>query len=105
MAERLVVKIDDKKLWSTINEADGLPELLDTAVKAVVSNANQSSAGFRTEVIHIDGRRVGGTQPEYGGDVAKKGRTTVGIVHPKNYAAIKDNYINNTMLKSLRSIG
>lgn len=105
MGSSLVVKIDDKKLWSTINDADDLPELIDTAVKAVISNANGLSSGFRTEVVHIDGRRVGGTQPIYGGDVSKRGRSTVGIVHPKNYAAIKDNYINNTMLKSLRSIG
>jgi hypothetical protein len=43
---------------------------------------------------------VGGTQPAYVGDVRMGRRGYVGIVHPGNYAAMKDNYENNTLLKA-----
>lgn len=100
----ITVKIDDEKLYEAVQNADGLPDTLEEAVQSVISNANASSAGYRTGIFHdhMTGEKRGDTQPVYGGDVARKGRSMVGIVHPMNYAAHKDNYENNTMLKALR---
>ena len=100
----MTVKLDGRKVAQAIQDADNLPDTLQGAVSQVVGNANALSSGFRTGIFHdhATGRTLGNTQPEYGGDVQRKGRSVVGIVHPRNYAAMKDNYENNTMLKSLR---
>ena len=100
----LTVKLDKEKLEQAVQDADGLPPVLGDAVQKVLANANMLSSGFRTGIYHDHrtGETLGDTQPEYGGDVARKGRSMVGIVHPRNYAAMKDNYENNTMLKALR---
>lgn len=101
---KMTVKIDGRKLYEAVQDAEKLPPVLEDAVKKVTANANMLSSGFRTGIFHDHktGETRGDTQPEYGGNVAKKGRTMVGIVHPENYAAMKDNYENNTMLKALR---
>ena len=61
------------------------------------------SAGFRTGIYHDHetGETLGNTQPRYEGDVGPDKRFVVGIVYPKNYAAMKDNHKNNTLLKSI----
>ena len=61
-----------------------------------------NSADYQVNV-HINGKEVGGTQPRY---VSEKAIETQGgsvsIVHPKNYAAMKDNHLHNTLLKSMK---
>ena len=64
----------------------------------VAARANALGAGFRTG--YYNGR--GGTQPRYVGERARETRKgSVAIVHPKNYAAMKADYLHNTMLKSI----
>ena len=70
------------------------------------STANSLSAGFRTKKCHIDGKEVGGTQARYGYQKAREAPDgCVAVVHPKNYAAIKDNHLHNTLLKSMKKKG
>ena len=98
------VHIDKNKLWSAINDASGTPRVIGDATSNITSAANALSAGFRTKLYYDKKKkkRVGNTQPRYVGDVERRKRSIVGIVHPKNYAAMKDNYLHNTLLKSVR---
>lgn len=97
------IRIDEDALKRLVGEADGTRELLQEAVDRSVSNANADSAGFRTEVYRRPGgETVGDTQPEYGGSVQMGRVGYVGIVHPRNYSAMKDDHLHNTMLKALR---
>ena len=75
---------------------------LDARTAQITARANALGSGFRTGHYHPDHRSpgVGGTQPSYVGDVRMGRKGYVGIVHPANYAAMKDNYENNTLLKS-----
>lgn len=75
---------------------------LDARTAQITARANALGSGFRTGHYHPDHRSpgVGGTQPSYVGDVRIGRKGYVGIVHPGNYAAMKDNYENNTLLKS-----
>lgn len=70
----------------------------------VSSNANALGAGFRTGYYHPEHKSpaVGGTAPVYGYEQAEKSTKYgyVSTVHPLNYAAMKDNYENNTLLKA-----
>ena len=97
------VDLDKKKLYETIQESEGLPSTLQGYVSQITGKANALSSGFRTEETrdYSTGQMVGGTQPRYAGDVEKKRNTVVGLIHPTNYAAMKDNYLHNTLLKSL----
>ena len=95
--------IDDKKIENIAKSSDKTRALLSRHVTATVDAANAASASFRTALFHRpDGTTVGETQPHYAGDVKKMGGCYVGIIHPKNYAAMKDNHERNTMLKSIR---
>ena len=95
--------IDDKKIENIAKTSEETRSLLTSHVTASVDAANAASASFRTAIFHRpDGTTVGDTQPRYAGDVKKIRGCYVGIVHPKNYAAMKDNHERNTMLKSLR---
>ena len=75
---------------------------LDARTAQIMARANALGSGFRTGHYHPNHQSpgVGGTQPAYVGDVRMGRRGYVGIVHPGNYAAMKDNYENNTLLKS-----
>lgn len=75
---------------------------LDARTAQITARANALGSGFRTGHYHPDHRSpgVGGTQPSYVGDVRMGRKGYVGIVHPANYAAMKDNYENNTLLKA-----
>ncbi len=103
---RITVEIDDEKLREAIGDAPNLPDVLDDAVRQITRNANSLSAGYRTGIWHDPktGERRGDTQPKYDGDVQRKRKGYVGIVHPKNYAAMKDNHEHNTLLKSLGGV-
>lgn len=103
MANGITVVIDEKKLYEAINDSPGIKPVLEKACSAITSKANSMSSGYRTGKWHdhSTGEERGGTQPEYAYDVKKKRRTMVGLVHPANYAAMKDNHEHNTLLKSL----
>ena len=75
---------------------------LDARTAQITARANALGSGFRTGHYHPNHRSpgVGGTQPASVGDVRMGNRGYVGIVHPANYAAMKDNYENNTLLKA-----
>lgn len=67
------------------------------------STANSLGSSFRTKKVHIDGKEVGGTKPRYGYEKAREyPNGCYASVHPKNYAAIKDNHLHNTLLKSMK---
>lgn len=96
------VHLDEKKAQEFVDNASGTQKALDEATGSLSSTANSLSSWFRTMKCHIKGKQVGGTQPRYGKTVKYKKGAYVGFVHPKNYAAIKDNYLHNTLLKSMR---
>lgn len=98
------VEIDGAKLLAAIQDADRLPDVLQEQVQRIQGNANASSAWFRTGIFHdhVTGETRGDTQPVYSGNVKRKGRSMVGLVFTGNYAAQKDNYENNTLLKAAR---
>ncbi len=70
---------------------------------AISDRANALGAGYRTGIYHDPktGEKRGNTQPKYASEKAKETKNgCIAIVHPKNYAAMKDNYLHNTMLKA-----
>ena len=101
-AANVEVVIDEKKLLKAVSEADGVQGILSEKTAGIASRANSLGAGFRTGKWHdpATGESKGMTQPVYEGDVRRGKRGYVGIVHPGNYAAMKDNYENNTLLKA-----
>lgn len=70
----------------------------------IADRANQLSAGFRTGIWHdhATGETRGDTQPVYSFTKAQASQRygAIAFVHPRNYSAIKDNYMNNTLLKA-----
>lgn len=71
----------------------------------MASRANAMGAGFRTGYWHDPKthERKGGTQPQYASERARETSSgCVAIVHPENYAAMKDNHLHNTLLKAMR---
>lgn len=96
------VVIDENKLKKACSEADGLETILLNATDAITARANNLSSGFRTGIWHDHdtGETKGDTPPIYEGDVIYGRKGYVGIVHPGNYSAMKDNYENNTLLKA-----
>ena len=95
--------IDDDALGRLVGNSDRTRAIIAKRVDEVTARANAMSAGFRTGFYHRDHQSpaVGGTQPAYKGDVEKRGKNPVGIVVTGNYAAMKDNHLHNTLLKSL----
>lgn len=98
-----VYRIDGQKVERAIADSGPMRNLMESQVNRITGNANSMSAGFRTGIFHDHetGETRGNTQPRYGGDVRKFKNQLVGIVHPENYAAMKDNHKNNTLLKSI----
>ena len=95
--------IYEDKLKQLVDTSPETGALLQSHVVATVDAANAMSAGFRTGIYHReDGTTVGNTQPRYAGDTQKSRGCYIGLVHPDNYAAMKDNHERNTMLKALR---
>lgn len=84
-----------------------LPQVKAAVTKeaqAIAAKANSMGAGFRTEEYERPDtkERVGGVAPKY---AALKARDSayvgcVALVVEKNYAAIKDNHLHNTLLKA-----
>lgn len=96
--------IDRKKLEQLAFNSDGTFQLVSEATRDIASNANVISAGYRTPKWHDHdtGETKGGTQPKYAASPIRTRKGARGLVHPENYAAMKDNHEHNTLLKSLR---
>ena len=74
---------------------------VEKATSEIAARANSMGSGFKTKLLR-HGRPVkGGTSPSYVADVEVKTNAAVGIVYTGNYAAMRDNAKNNTLLKSL----
>lgn len=99
----LKIVVNEAKARHAINNAENLPQALEAKVGGIVGKANALGAGYRTGKYYRDHKSppVGGTQPKYAGDVARGRDGYVGLVHPENYAAMKDNHLHNTLLKSI----
>ena len=99
------VQIDMEKVKRAIGQSEGVAGEMQKAVKRLTASANGMCAGYKTGYFYDreKGKRVGGTQAVYEGDVERLGRYRwpYGIVHPANYAAMKDNYEHNTLLKAV----
>ncbi len=102
------IEIDERKLRKVAFESDACYQLVLQKRDQSEAMANSLGSGYRTAKYHRDHKSpaVGGTQPKYGGSTSRL-RTSdgvsipVGIVVTKNYAAMKDNMLHNTLLKSL----
>ncbi|WP_405735831.1 hypothetical protein [Bifidobacterium sp.] len=95
------VRIDAKALRRAASVA-ARPQI-ESATSRICGTANALGAPFRTGLYHRNHQSpaVGNTQPSYGADVETHGGVPVGIVHTGNYAAMRDNAQNNTLLKSI----
>ena len=82
-----------------------LPQCKDALTKeaqAIAAKATNMGASFKTqEWTRKDGTTVGGKSPRY---IAKPARNSkygsIALVVTGNYAAMKDNYEHNTLLKA-----
>ena len=99
---RLTIIIDDKALENAVSFSEGVQDVLQEKTDEIIDRANAMSSGFRTQRTYNYAlkKQVGGTQPKYGGNVELHRRGYIGLVHPLNYAALKDSYENNTILKA-----
>lgn len=96
--------IDREKLWRLACKSDGTYQLVRNKTDATASKANSLGSGYKTAKYHRDHKSpaVGGTSPKYVANTSRpKGVVPVGIVYTGNYAAMKDNMLHNTLLKSL----
>ena len=95
------VVLDDEKVYEAIQDGEGTVPALEEIVNSIKGRANAMSAGYRTKKSKTKGVHVGGKQPWYGYSKAQSGKKgAIALVFPKNYAAMKDNHLNNTLLKA-----
>ena len=104
MDSYITVEIDEAALEKAVNNDAVVMEVLEQKTAEVCSRANAYGASFETErtVNWATKEHVGGTQPEYGYSVRVGNQGAIGLVMPKNYAAMKDTYLHNTLLKASR---
>ena len=102
MADVFRIEIDTQALEHAVNNADGMQGVLNAKVQEITARANAMGASFRTGRFYDreENKLKGNTQPEYAGDVQKRSRGYIGLVHPANYAAMKDTHLHNTLLKA-----
>ena len=95
--------IDKEKLWRLICKQDATYQTIRSTTDAVANEANALSAGYRTGKYYRDHKApaVGGTQPVYMSNTRRNPTVPVGIAYTGNYAAKKDNYAHNTLLKAM----
>lgn len=100
------IQWNDAALGRIIGKAPEVRKEVDRATRDIWSKANAMSSGYRTKLLEHQNKPrhgvypVGGTQAVYDGDVKVMREAVVGIVHTGNYAAMKDNAENNTLLKA-----
>lgn len=101
MASALSLVFDDAALKRLV--MDAARPVVAVQTQAVAARANAMGSGFRTGIYHREHRSpgVGNTQARYEGDTRDYGGVPVGIVHPANYAAMRDMYENNTLMKAM----
>lgn len=100
--DSVTVELDMDAFQRAVENAENLAPLLEARAASIAQTANAMGAGNPTQetVRWATGEHVGGTRPEYGHDVRAGRRGPVGIVMTRNYAAMKDNHENNTLLKA-----
>ena len=94
------IEWDDDALVIAVS---GSADQIRSITEQTAARANALSSGYRTGLYYRDHKKppVGDTQPVYSHDVKTYGKGyPVGIVYTGNYAAMKDNHENNTLLKS-----
>lgn len=96
------IEWDMDALKRAADQDEAVMQALESKTAEIADAANSLGSSFQTEesVRWATGERVGGTSPEYGHDVKVGSKGPVGIVMTKNYAAMKDAYLNNTLLKA-----
>ena len=94
------VVIDEKAFEKAVREASGVKDILNSEVDRITKQANSLSSGMRSGIKHIDGERVGDTEPSFDGNVKKINGSYIGIVYTANYAAQKANTQSNILLKA-----
>lgn len=106
MAKRykLTVVIDEAALKRAVGHGDGMQEVLGRKVNTITGRANALGMSFRTGRYYdrTTEELRGNTQPKYAGSVQLGKYGWVGLVHPANYAAMKDTHLHNTLLKAKR---
>lgn len=99
----LDIRWDTSALGRAAALCDETRDGLEEAVAKITGRANALCEGYVTkEFYNREAHELrGNTQAQYGGDVRMERNSYVGIVHPVNYSAMKDNTENNTLLKSI----
>lgn len=98
----VTVEINEAALKAAATQEEKLLPLLESAAGIIADRANILGAPNPTQetVRWATGEHVGGTTPEYGSSAQMGAKGPVGLVTTKNYAAMKDNLENNTLLKA-----
>ena len=104
MADELTIKWDGNALGRAVGQDEGVRARITEMTNSRIVQANALGSGYKTKrtTDRKTRKEVGGTVARYGGDVQmskKSPKWPVGIVHPLNYAAMKDNMLHNTLLK------
>lgn len=97
------VQWDGAALGRLVGTAPAVVAEVEAATDRIKARANAMGSSFRTGLYHRnhESPAVGDTQAAYDGDVRTMRSAAVGIVHTANYAAMRDNAENNTLLKSI----
>ena len=96
------IQWNEAALGRIIGKAPEVVAEVERATGEIADTANSMSSAYRTGLYHRDHKSpaVGNTQPRYVADVEVKRNAVVGIAYTGNYAAMKDNSENNTLLKA-----
>lgn len=100
---RTEIRWDMARLGRLCAKAPETVEAIDEAVSRTAAAATSMSSGNVTGSYHRDHKspHVGGAAPSYGSDTRVLRESVVGLAYTTNYAAMKDNAKNNTLLKAL----
>lgn len=76
---------------------------IESVTQRIFGQASSMGSSFRTGLYHRDHKSpaVGNTPARYQSNVEMHNDGYVGMVMPANYAAMKDNFENNTLLKAI----
>lgn len=97
------IRWDMAKLGRFCAKAPETVDEIDKAVSRIAATATSMSSGNVTGSYHRDHKspHVGGTAPVYGSNTQVMTNSAVGIAYTGNYAAMKDNLENNTLLRAM----
>lgn len=101
MAKDFRLSLDMNSVYGAIYKSPGTRKALGEEAEKIAARATALGSGYRTPKWHDHqtGETKGGKAPIYEGEAGE--RKCIGIVHPANYAAMKDTYLHNTMLKAI----